>query len=169
MNNKRMNKIIITCIIVSSCFICMIITLLIILNSKNKIENNTTYNQERTVDPKNKKPAEKKKSELVEENQYNKFTIQAVTEESLLNKYIEDFKYNALNHLEDSYNSLDKEYREKRFGNIEKYEKYINSRQDIIKNMLLRKYQINKYDEYEQYICLDQYENYYIFNRSKQQ
>ena len=169
MNNKISKNIIIIGAIITVLIIVIIISLLMLLNSKNHNTENTyntaNYNEEYVVDANNKKRPEKKVSELVEENKYNTFTIQAVTEEKLLSKYLEDYKYNAINHIEDAYNLLDKEYKEKRFGNIQEYEKYLNSRQEIMENMQLNKYQINKYDTYEQYICLDQYENYYIFNK----
>lgn len=166
MNSNKLRKIIIICAIVSSMIIAIIVLLLLTFNSKTEDDDkNTNYSVEYEVNANNKKRPEKKESEVAKENEYNKLTIQAVTEDSLLSNYLEDFKYNALHHLDDSYNSLNEEYRSKKFGSIENYEKYIKNRYDILNNIKLNKYKINKYDNYEQYICLDQYENYYIFNK----
>lgn len=169
MNNRMIKKIIIIFTIIVVVAIIIMLLLIMILKSKSSNNDNTdniSHEGRYIVDANNKKRPEKKESELVEENEYNTFSIQATTEEGLLSKYLEDYQYNAINHIEDAYSSLDKEYREKKFNNnIENYKNYLNNRQEMMHNMKLSKYQINKYDTYDQYICLDQYENYYVFNK----
>lgn len=58
-----------------------------------------------------------------ESNQYIPINIK---EEDIAKKYLNDYKNNILTDVEEAYNSLNKEYREKRFGNLEKYKEYIN-------------------------------------------
>ncbi|MBR3254870.1 MAG: hypothetical protein IKF97_01380 [Clostridia bacterium] len=167
MKTKKSKNIIIIFAIISIVIIVILLALLAIIknNTKNEEnESNNNFNKEFIVDANNKK-REKTESKLVEANDYNTFSIQAVTEESLLNKYMEDYRYNAIYHIQDSYNTLNQDYKEKRFENIEKYKEYLKDREETIRTMKLSKYQINKYDTYEQYICLDQYDNYYIFNK----
>ena len=45
----------------------------------------------------------------------------------MVKKYLNDHKNNILNDIEEAYNSLNKEYREKRFGSLDKYQKYVNN------------------------------------------
>ena len=56
----------------------------------------------------------------------NEYVPVYITEEDMAKKYLNDYKNNILTDVEEAYNSLNKEYREKRFGNIEKYKEYIN-------------------------------------------
>lgn len=177
MNNRISRKVIIVCATITIVIIAIIIYLLVLINSKSGVtkksnininDNNnqsTSYRKDSGAKADYKQLSETKQSGQINKNNHNDFTIQAVTEEKLLSKYLEDYQYNAINHIEDAYNSLDKEYREKRFDNLKKYEEYLNDRQEIIKNIKLSKYQINKYENYEQYICIDLNDNYYIFNK----
>lgn len=57
----------------------------------------------------------------------NEYVPVYITEEDMAKKYLNDYKNNILTDVEEAYNSLNKEYREKRFGNIEKYKEYINN------------------------------------------
>lgn len=56
----------------------------------------------------------------------NEYVPVYVTEEDMAKKYLNDYKNNILNDVEEAYNSLNKEYREKRFGSLDKYKEYIN-------------------------------------------
>lgn len=161
-NNKLMRIIIILCIII-------ILAIVIILVAVNNLKNDTNSNNENyildnryEVNAQNKRPVEKTSS-LAEKNQYNGFSMQAVKEESLLTKYLEDYKENALKYPEEAYNSLNEEYRKNRFGSLEKYKQYVTYNKATIENIKLSKYAINNYNDYNEYICVDQYENYYIF------
>ena len=57
----------------------------------------------------------------------NEYVPVYVTEEDMVKKYLNDYKNNILNDIEEAYNSLNKEYREKRFGSLDKYQKYVNN------------------------------------------
>lgn len=80
--------------------------------------------------------------------------------------YFDDYKTYMLENPEQAYNLLDKEYREKRFGNIDGYKTYIANNKEMISNNSLESYKISVDDEKSQYICLDQYGNYYIFTEN---
>lgn len=72
-------------------------------------------------------------NETVEDYNYlkkyssNEYVPVYVTEEDMAKKYLNDYKNNILNDVEEAYNSLNKEYREKRFGSLDKYQEYINN------------------------------------------
>lgn len=102
--------------------------------------------------------------QLKEKYECNEFTFTTLTSDNLVRMYLNDYKNNILNDLDKAYNSLNLEYKEKRFGSIENYKEYINENIEKISQITLKQYQINSYEEYEEYVCLDQYDNYYIFN-----
>ncbi len=105
--------------------------------------------------------------EKIEEKQYNKIKSVQVNLENISNKYYVDFKRLCLSLPEVAYQYLDKEYKEARFGNLENFKQYIEKNKDDIKKYAFNKYQSNMYEDYIEYICLDQYQNYYIFNENK--
>lgn len=72
-------------------------------------------------------------NETVEDYNYlkkyssNEYVPVYVTEEDMAKKYLNDYKNNILNDVEEAYDSLNIEYREKRFGSLDKYQEYINN------------------------------------------
>lgn len=155
--NKRL-------LIMMAVLIIIIVIIILLLNifrkNSNKEDNlqnqigNATYE---------KGPADLDKNVIMGKNAYNEFEFATVTEEELITKYLEDYKKKALDYPEEAYNSLDILYRNNRFGSIDNYKKYIEEKREIIANLQLTKYLINSYDDYEEYICVDQYDSYYIF------
>lgn len=57
----------------------------------------------------------------------NEYVPVYVTEEDMVKKYLNEYKNNMLYDVEEAYNSLNKEYRELKFKNIEGYKKYLNN------------------------------------------
>ena len=101
---------------------------------------------------------------VIEKNEINSITIVSVTIENVIKEYLNTLKNTMLYYPEKAYTYLDEEYREKRFGTEEKFIDYINENKELIKTIRLEKYEANQNEEDTQYICIDQYENYYIFN-----
>lgn len=105
--------------------------------------------------------------EKIEEKQYNKIKSSQVNVENISNKYYIDFKRLCLSAPEIAYQYLDKEYREVRFGNVENFKQFIEKNKDDIKKYAFTQYQSNVYKDYTEYVCLDQYQNHYIFSENK--
>ena len=99
----------------------------------------------------------------ITENTYNKFSFESVTQEDMAKNYFYDYKRNLIYNIESAYNSLDEEYREKRFGSLEEYINVVNKNLTELKNIRLEKYLVNTYTDYTEYVCKDQNENLYIF------
>lgn len=99
----------------------------------------------------------------IEKNEYNTYEYNVLNTQKQVEMYIQDFTNNLKYKLEESYNKLDEEYRNKRFGNLEKYQKYMNENQKNFEDFELTKYKEENKDDYTEYICIDQYGNYYIF------
>ena len=55
----------------------------------------------------------------------------------------------------------------KKYDTIEKYKTYLNENRQTLLNSEqkgIKSYAVKKYADYEQYVCVDNYDNYYIFN-----
>ena len=98
----------------------------------------------------------------IEVNNFNTFTHENLSEDELVTKYFADYKRQVIGNANAAFEMLDDEYREKKFADVTEFGTYISDRN--IQTAFLESYQINNYDEYTQYVCLDQYNNYYIFN-----
>ena len=77
--------------------------------------------------------------------------------------YFNYYKNKSLHNTKEAYNLLDEDYRNKRFGNINEYMKYINENKDRIEGITIEQYLVNQEEDYTEYVCKDQYDNLYIF------
>ncbi len=96
-------------------------------------------------------------------NENNKYNTPKVDEAYIATDYFNTCKKMILGKPELSYSYLNEEYRDKRFKNYDNYKKYIEENREKIKKLGITKYQLNDVEEYIEYICLDQENNYYIF------
>ena len=136
----------------------------IIVNIDNK---NETY----SVEPLNVKSMDEVKisNEIVEiqANENNGFEYAGLSDTDVIQECIDRYKRLSLVSPEFVYdNILDKDYREKRFGNAENFKKYVQANKETIKSINIKKYQSGDYDSKDQYICIDQNGKYYIFRKS---
>ncbi len=103
-------------------------------------------------------------SEIIEKDN-NVFSEVGVTQEDLIHEYINDLKRLAFGYPEKLYNSfLDKEYKNRKFGNLDEFKKYISENRDEIEGINPEKYQISEYEGYIQYYIIDQNNKEYVFN-----
>lgn len=101
----------------------------------------------------------------IPKNKYNEIVNKNITDFEILTVYFEDYKYKALNNPEIAFNLLDSEYKEKKFNNdIDLYKEYVEKNKDRFKDANIVKHGITKDGQYRQYICIDNYGNYYEFN-----
>lgn len=105
-------------------------------------------------------------SDLMEisKNDDNNVNYAQSNAEIVAKKYMDYYKKLVLSNPEEAYNHLDEEYRDKRFGSLEELEKYINNNRDFLLSLQPQKYLLNSYDEYSEYVCMDKYNNLYIFS-----
>lgn len=103
----------------------------------------------------------------IEKNDFNSFEIENITDEESILKYLEHFKKITLEYPQIAYeNYFDEEYREKRFGNLENYKKYINDNLDELQYVQIVKYfSDTTTDNNLYYVGIDQYENTYVFTK----
>lgn len=103
----------------------------------------------------------------IEDRKYNTYEYKIVDDEEyakdLLKSYVQAIKYENIDYL---YGKLDEKYKAEKFKEKSDYENYINANKSNITTATLKYYKDNKYENYRQYICVDQNENYYIFNET---
>lgn len=102
----------------------------------------------------------------IKENDNNIFDYYRITKEELIRKYLANYKENVQYDVETAYNLINKEYSEKRFGSLDSFRTYTELNEQEIRGSLLDQYTIKEYDDYIQYICIDQNRNYYIINET---
>lgn len=102
----------------------------------------------------------KEKTVNIYEDQSNQYSTIAI---SYFQKMKQDFTYDA----QYLYQMLDTEYKQKRFGNYNNFEQYVNNMKQNIENAEVEKYSRTYHDGYIQYICVDNYGRYYIFKEIK--
>lgn len=133
-------------------------------------DNNLTFNIY-TYEYANKHQFDKTEVKIditeIENRTYNKYNYEYINDEEyareLLKSYTKSVMYDNIDYL---YEKLDEEYKTNKFDEISEYEKYIEENRKNIITATLQSYKYNVYEDYVQYICIDQNENYYIFNES---
>lgn len=78
------------------------------------------------------------------------------------NQYIIKMLYDT----QEAYNSLDEQYQQKRFGDYNNFNEYIENNRQKLEKSEIKKYKIETYDNYKEYLCIDNYNNYYIFKET---
>lgn len=106
-------------------------------------------------------------TEKIKKNENNSFNYVSITPEDIAIDYLNTYKYLVIGYPEYVYeNLLNKEYKEKKFKTFDSFKNYINLNIDSIKKMRLIGYSKNDFDNYTEYICLNQFGNYFIFNET---
>ncbi len=100
----------------------------------------------------------------IEKNENNKIPTVKINSETQCKNYLTDFKRMMLSNQEVAYEYLDKDYREKRFGNLNQFKNYINKNKDELKSLSVSEYLVNVYDDYTEFVCKDKSGIIYIFD-----
>lgn len=103
-------------------------------------------------------------SSPIENKQYNLFEFENIEDQTVLVEYINEIKDNMIYDIESSYKKLDTNYRESNFSTIDEYKRYLNENITRFYTMKLTKYKITQYDEYKQYVCIDENDRFCIIN-----
>lgn len=98
----------------------------------------------------------------IEQNNNNKAISTDITKQYICTQYLNTYKRLALSNTELAYSYFDKNYKDKRFENIDRFKKYIEDNKDEIKALTLSKFLIN--EKTGEYVCQDKYENTYVFD-----
>lgn len=102
----------------------------------------------------------------IEKNIYNIYERKVIDEDTYVSDMFDSYKSKLLFNAELAYSKLDENYRKEKFGNINNFKNYLKTNTAKIVTMSVEKYQKSKTDNYTQYVCVDQNENYYIFKET---
>lgn len=105
------------------------------------------------------------KYEKIEKNKSNSYIPVSKSDKEIANKYFNSFKQRLIYDPNLAYEILNNEYIINRFGTKEKFNNYLEENKYLIAIMKLDLYIVEKYDNYTDYICKDQYDNYYTFRQ----
>lgn len=102
----------------------------------------------------------------IDTNEYNIYDIPNNSDQMYIQELFQEYKGYLENDYERAYNMLYNDYKQKRFNNLESFKNYIDNNLSHILEMELSKYKINNYDDYTEYICINEYGDYFIFRET---
>ncbi len=133
------------------------------------------------------------KTEKIENKTYNVYENKYQSEEDYVTKLFENYMNRALYHTELAYQSLNTQYSQKRFGNLQNYKNFVEKNRelylsysmtnakkpeefsnmqeylmylDTYQTVKLKSYQVSRQNNITQYVCIDNQDNYYIFQET---
>lgn len=100
--------------------------------------------------------------EKIEKNQYNIYKMTPISKNSTAERYFNIFLENLKYDMQKSYELLDTQYKQNKFKNINEYIQYVQNNK--LQENAIKSYNVYTYDDYNQYVCIDNQNRYYIFN-----
>ncbi len=149
-------------IVILLILIIVVIVAMILLNQNNNTEQDYENSMASGLEVMNStQPVEE-----IERYDYNQYITKVIADQDMVNIYFNDYRYYAIYHPEEAYNLLDEEYREKKFGNLETFQAYINQNMDQIFTSSIDSFTVSNWDGGKQYIAIDKEGKYYIFQEN---
>lgn len=102
----------------------------------------------------------------IEKNDYNSIPKALATTDNVVKEYFNTTKKLLLLYPEKAYEYLDEEYKNAKFQSYEDFKEYINNNLDRFSTMYISEYTKTVTDNYTQYVCIDQNDNYYIIKEN---
>ena len=99
-------------------------------------------------------------STIVENKEYNQYSIQNISNETIASEYFQLYKFYTLANPELTYERMPEEYRNKKFESLENYKKYIKDNYNEFVGLRADKFLAANNGKT---IVKDQYQNLYIF------
>lgn len=103
----------------------------------------------------------------IQNNGYNIFIPANISLKDVAQEYYYDFKNKMLTNAQESFNILNEEYRLAKFGTFEQYNEFILENMQDIQNTSIESYMVNDYNDYTEFVCIDNKGRYYIIKENK--
>ena len=103
----------------------------------------------------------------IQRNDINEYIYKQMTYEDIIKEYFYTFKRIIQVKSDLIYNYLQEDYRLQRFGTLEDYKNYVQSNLEEIAGAQIQKYSVNNYENHTEFVCMDQYQNLYIFDETE--
>lgn len=153
--------------------------------------NNQTFDIEPITEENYQKREQMTSSDMksITNKVYNYYVYKDLNDEVTSKLYFADYIKTMLTDSEEAYELLDEEYKEERFSSVDEFNTYIQNNQNRFnisfqfedssseyenfneyyefisknENFGLRNYSVEQFADYTRYICVDGFNNYYIF------
>ena len=103
----------------------------------------------------------------IEDNIYNDYSYIESNDEDTIERYTKYIVQMVIDSPEELYNNyLNEEYKNKKFSTLDSFYEYINKNKENMEGTIIKKYKVNEKENSTEYICKDQYENYYRFEEN---
>ena len=102
------------------------------------------------------------KVETIENYEVNQYIPVMINDEQMSRKYLLDYINSVYSNMDNSYNLLNLEYRNERFGSVDAYKDFINSL-NINNGVSVSRYATYEKGNYKYYDIYDNNDNRYIF------
>lgn len=100
----------------------------------------------------------------IREDKENIFEIITVTDEQMCRIYLKQFSELELENAEEAYKLLEERYKKERFPSFQDYQEYLKECEAIIKEAVISKYSVGYFDDYTQYVIIDNFGNSYTID-----
>lgn len=106
------------------------------------------------------------RSEITNRDNLNKYSyVKSISDVDIANKLFDNFVYKLKTDTINAYEKLNKNYVKTNFNTYELFNKYIEESKNIFSLAKMTEYRVFNTENYTDYICTDQYSNYYIFRQ----
>lgn len=85
-------------------------------------------------------------------------------DQTCVGEFYRRYKFDIQFDVEGLYDKIDEEYKNLKYPNLDDFKRYINENREKIMNNGISKYEVNKYEDYIDYIAIDKDNSCYIFN-----
>ena len=102
----------------------------------------------------------------IQQNDNNIYTNRQMTYEEISKEYFSSYKRIIQVRPDIIYDYLQEDYKLLRFGTLENFKGYVEFNLNEIKGLQIQKYSVNNFENYTEFICMDQYQNVYIFDET---
>ncbi len=104
--------------------------------------------------------------EEIKEKEYNTFEFKNIDDITIINDYLSKYQNLVIEDIEKSYDLLDEEYKKLKFNSYLDYKNYVEENMRDILSKSIVKYKIKEKTDSNEYICMDQKDNFFIFKES---
>lgn len=102
------------------------------------------------------------RTKTIEKNEYNTYIYMDYNDSQIATNYFQEFKELMLNNPSEAYKKLDDTYKTQKFSNEQNFIQYTIKNKSKIEQFQVIKYQVNKEEEYTQYVCMKTNMTYWI-------
>ena len=99
-------------------------------------------------------------------NNYNNYHYTIIPEDRKVVYILGDYLDQILYEAESAYESLDEYYKKEKFTDLNDFKKYVETKKEEYKRASVYEYSIEEYEDYTQYVIIDQFDNKYLFKEN---